>query len=295
MPRLLGPGPQNDFSAERLRTALETIAARHDGATAEARFHAYMPKEVRRLKAAFLISRHGMGTIDHPVLRRFADEDSVGLVGVEGAPVQRGCYPLNLLDEPLQRLGQLSGHPELATVPVLTFGHSNGTGFATVYASGRPERLIGWISYHSGYDWQLLLPGVEQAPGLVMHGHLDRWLDNGQEQAVQNLRRQRNAPVGMMLEANVGHGPVDTVATWQFVVAFCRAAMRSRLGDGDQLRPVVIANGWLGGRYDRRVGGQQELPVAPYAAFAGDASTLNWLPDREFAEIWQRYGKTSPR
>lgn len=290
-----GAEARSDVTVDELRQALEKVAARNDPATAEARFNAYVPKGGARLKAVFLISRHGIGTIDHPVLRRFADERGVGLVGVEGAPVQRGCYPLSLLDPQLQRLGGLTGHPELATVPVLTFGHSNGTGFATVYAAGRPERLIAWISYHSGYAWQLMLPGVEAAPGLVMHGHLDQWLQNGQELAVQKLRRERNAPVGMMLEANVGHGPVDTTATWEFIVAFCEAAMRTRLGADGRLRPVAISDGWLGGRYDRAVGGQQELPIARYDAFAGDRTIANWLPDAEFAATWQRYGRTHPR
>lgn len=295
LPGTIGLETTAAITGEQLREALERVARRSAAETAEASFHAYVPPGVRRLRATFLISLHGMGSIDHPVLRKFAQESAVGLVGVEGHPVQRGCYPVDLLDAHLHRLGRLTGHPELATVPVLTFGHSNGTGFATVHAAARPERLIGWVSYHSGYSWQLLLPGVEKAPGLVMHGHLDRWLDHGQEQAVRDLRRQRNAPVAMMLEGNVGHGPVDAAATWEFIVAFCRAAMRLRLNNDGTLRPVAIASGWLGDRYDRGIGGQQELPIASYAAYAGDRADANWLPDHAFAEIWQRYGKTNPR
>lgn len=293
--RRIGKAPGEEVTGEDLRVGLERIAERGGANTERASFYAYVPSETERLRAAFLISLHGMGSIDHPVLRRFADENDIALVGVEGPPIQRGCYPVSLLDAPLERLGEMTGHPELVEVPVLTFGHSNGTGFATVYAAERPERLIGWISYHSGHDWQLLLPGVEEAPGLVMHGHLDKWLENGQEQAVLDLRGKRNAPVAMMLEGNVGHGPVDPTATWEFIVEFCLAALRLRLGEDGRLAPVEIEAGWLGGVYDRDIGGQQHLPIAPYAEYDGEIETANWLPDGEFAGIWQLYGRTHPR
>jgi pimeloyl-ACP methyl ester carboxylesterase len=282
-------------SVTALRENLDQIRERPPADNQEARFYGWAPPGIEHLRAVFLISLHGMGSIDHPVLRRFAAENAVALVGVEGQPVQRGCYPVELLDAPLERLGIELGHPGLATLPVFTFGHSNGTGFATVYAVDRADRLIGWISYHSGHAWQLLLPGVEHAPGLVLHGHLDRWLENGQEAAVKSLRRERNAPVGMMLEGNVGHGPVDTKATWEFIVAFCEAVMRTRLTPEGTLRPVVVEEGWLGGVYDRSIGGQQDLPVAPFASFDGDRESANWLPDAAFAETWRVYGKTDPR
>ena len=265
------------------------------GPTDRVWFHAYVPKGVKKLKAAFLISRHGMGTIDQPVLRKFADENDIALVGVMGGPVQRGLCPVSLLDEHIEKLAAMTKHPELATVPVFTFGHSNGTGFAAVYASRRPERVIAWISYHSGWSWQIQFPNLEKVPGLVMHGHMDQWLEHGQEGIVKHLRSARNAPVAMMLEGNVGHGPVNPAATWEFIVEFCKAAMRIRLGDDNQLRPVKIEQGWLGENYDRVKGGQQDLAIYPYDKYPGDRAVANWLPDRQFAETWRLYGKTDPR
>jgi hypothetical protein len=286
--------PISAESFEKVLTNKEARAA-FSGPTERVWFHACVPKGAKKLKAAFLISRHGMGTIDHPVLRRFADENDIALVGILGAPVQRGLCPVSLLDEHIEKLAKMTNHPELATVPVFTFGHSNGTGFATVYASRRPGRVIAWISYHSGWSWQLQFPNLEKTPGLVMHGQKDQWLDHGQEQIVKHLRGARDAPVTMMLEGNVGHGPVNPAATWEFIVEFCKAAMRVRLGEGGQLRPVVIEQGWLGENYDRVKGGQQDLAIAPYDKYAGDRSIANWLPDKQFAEVWRLYGKTDPR
>lgn len=265
--------------------------------TERATFHAYVPKNAEKLKAAFLISRHGIGTIDHPRLRAFADKHGIALVGILGDPVQRGISPVEKLDEHIARLGEMIGHPELSTVPVFTFGHSNGTGFSGIIAAERPDRVIAWISYHSGASFHLQFPGSEKVPCLAMHGHLDKFAANGQEQTIKNLRKERNAPVGLMMEAYVGHGPVDKDqnATWDFIIAYCEAAMRTRLNEDGSLRPVEIEKGWLGGHYDRSAAGLQELPIAPYAEFPGDKSTANWLPDEAFARIWQQYGLTDPR
>jgi pimeloyl-ACP methyl ester carboxylesterase len=238
-----------------------------------------------------------MGTIEHPQLRDFADRDGVALVSVLGNPIQRGFYPVSAIDDDIRRLGQLLHHPELSTLPFFSFGHSNGTGFAGSFASQRPDRAIAWISYHSGAAFHLQVPGVEKVPGLAMHGQIDPFSHNGQEQTIKNLRKQRNAPIALMMEGNVAHGPVDKDknATWNFIVQFCEAAMRIRLNPGGTLRPIVIEQGWLGANYDRGRGGQQELAIAPYGEFQGDRSIANWLPDRQFAEVWQRYGKTDPR
>jgi pimeloyl-ACP methyl ester carboxylesterase len=290
--------PPYAVTAEQLRTGLQQTAklSATEIPDDDVAFYAWVPKETRKLKAAFLISLHGIGTIDSPVLRKFAAKNDIALVGVIGDPIQRGCYPLELMDQHMARLGQIAGHPELADVPVLTFGHSNGTGFATVYASDRADRLIGWISYHSGYAWQNLMPNLEQAPGLVMHGQLDALLDkHSQDKGVMEMRRTRNAPVAMMLEGSVDHAPVDRDATWEFVVQFCEAAMRARLGDNGKLKPVNIEQGWLGGIYDRTKAGQQLLPIAPFAEFKGDKATANWLPDEQFAKVWRTYGNTDPR
>ena len=270
---------------------------RADGRTEQVVVQAYIPVGVAELKAMFLLTRHGIGSIDHPRLRDFANRNGVALVGVKGNPVQRGFYPVDLLDEPIARLGQMLKHPELETLPVISFGHSNGTGFAGILASQRPGRVLAWISYHSGAAFHLQFPGVEKVPGLVMHGLIDPFFKNGQEPTVKRLRQERNAALAMMLEANVAHGPADRDqnATWDFIAAFSEAALRTRLAADGTVRPVVIEQGWLGATYDRVQGGQQELAIAPYAAFQGDKSTASWLPDQTFAETWQRYGQTDPR
>lgn len=277
---------------------METRTPRADGPSEQVIYQAYIPKNAAKLKAVFLLTRHGIGSIDHPRLRDFADRNGVALVSVKGNPLQRGFYPVNIIDEPISRMGRMLKHPELAELPRIVFGHSNGTGFSGIFASTRPHRTIAWISYHSGSAFHLQFPHVEKVPALVMHGLIDPFFKNGQEETVKYLRQQRNAAMAMMLEANVLHAPAEKNgdATWDFIAAFSEAAMRTRLNPDGTLNPVVIEEGWLGGTYERAAGGQQKLPIAPFAEFPEAArGPANWLPDRLFAEIWQRYGEVDPR
>lgn len=265
----------------------------------QTRFRVYLPARAKTVKAVFLVSEHGVGgaMMEHKIFRQFADKHQMALVGVLGDAIQRGIGPASKLEALLGKIGKELNHPELATVPVFTFGHSNGTGFSAFYAALRPDRVIGWISYHSGGSWHLIFPGVENAPGLVMHGQKDSWIENGQEQAIKDLRSQRNAPVSMMIEGKQEHWPSDRPAAFRFILAYCEACIRVRLPGGKlaadaELKPVEIKTGWLGANYDRKTGGMQMLDVAPYGAFKGDTTVANWLSDETFATLWQRYGKT---
>ena len=268
-----------------------------DGLTEQVLFQAYVPKNTKKLRAIFLMTRHGIGSIDQPRLRAFADRNAVALVAVKGNPMQRGFYPVSLVDGYLARLGAMLSRPELSQLPLITFGHSNGTGFSGIFPSQRPDRVIAWISYHSGAAYHLQFPGVENVPGLVMHGLVDPFFNNGQEQTVLALRQERNAAIAMVIEPYVGHFPVDKDqnATWDFIVSFCEAALRVRLNDDGTLKPVMIEDGWLGANYGRTKGGQQDLVIASYWAFQEDRSRANWLPDERFASSWRLYEETDPR
>ena len=257
----------------------------------KAQFHVYIPESVEKVRAAFYISRHGMGDITKPVLRKFAEEAQLALVGMFGDPVQRGVDDVAILDEHLQRLAELSGHPELPHVPIMTFGHSNGTGFAASWPRDRPEQVIAWVAFHPGFNGYLQYPNTDAVPAMVMCGTSDKYLRNSrQDKVVAKLRKERNAAMNVMMEGGVGHAPADQVATWEFITEFLKAAMRVRLAEDGSLKPVDIKSGWLGASYDFEAGGRQSLQVAPYAQFSGETSTASWLPDARFAKIWQAYG-----
>lgn len=264
------------------------------GTTAD--FHVYIPESVEKVRAAFYISRHGMGNITKPVLKKFAEEEKVALVGMFGDPVQRGLPSVDVLDEMIERLAEMAGHPELPDVPIMTFGHSNGTGFSASWPRDRAHRVIAWVAFHPGFSNYLQFPNTEQVPSMVMCGTVDKYLlRSRQDEVVVQMRKTRNAAMCAMMEGGVGHGPADQDTTWEFIIEFMKSAMRTRLADDGTLIPVSIENGWLGEIYNFDKGGRQLLEVAPFAEFSGDKSTANWFPDSEFAKAWQNYGKNNAK
>ena len=272
---------------------MSTVNGLGKAAKGDAEFYVYIPESVDKVRAAFYLTRHGIGNITHPILRKFAEEERIALVSMYGHPVQRGIKDVSKTDEHIKKLAELSGHPELVDAPILTFGHSNGTGFSATWPSQRPEQSLGWISFHPGFNGYLQFPNSEKIPSMVMLGTVDKYfLNSRQDEVVMEMRKTRNAAMCTMMEAGVGHGPVDHDIVWEFVVEFCKAALRVRLGDDGSLMPIRIEDGWLGALYDVEKGGRQLLEIAPYAEFKGDKSTANWLMDEEFAKVWQAYGRT---
>lgn len=261
----------------------------------DASFYVYIPESVKKVKAAFYLSMHGIGNIKTPILQKFAEEEQLALVGMNGDPIKRGITSVALIEEHIEKLAELSGHPELADAPIMTFGHSNGTGFAASFPRDWPERTIAWIAFHPGFNGYIQFPNTDQVPAMVMCGSIDKYFLNArQDKVVATMRKDRNAPMSVMVEGGVGHGPADAVSTWAFIIEFLKASMRVRLNADGTLKPVEIEQGWLGASYDLEQGGRQLLEVAPYAEFNGDQSIANWLPDAEFAKIWQAYGATQP-
>lgn len=261
----------------------------------DASFYVFIPESVEKVKAAFYLSMHGIGNIKLPILQKFAEEENLALVGMNGDPIKRGISDVNLIEEHINKLAEISGHPELATAPIMTFGHSNGTGFAASFPRDWPERTIAWIAFHPGFNGYIQFPNTEKVPSMVMCGTIDKYLLNArQDKIAATMRKERNAAMNVMMEGGVGHGTADADATWQLVIDFLKASMRTRLNEDGSLKPVEIEKGWLGAIYDLDKGGRQLLEVAPYAEFKGDKSTANWLPDEEFAKQWQAYGKTEP-
>ena len=262
----------------------------------KASFYVYVPESVETVRAAFYISMHGIGNIKTPILQKFAEEEQLALVAMNGDPVKRGVKSVSVLEEYIQKLADLSGHPELAQAPIMTFGHSNGTGFSASFPRDWPARTIAWVAFHPGFSGYVQFPNTEKVPALVMCGSRDKYFLNArQDKVVAKMRSSRQAAMCAMIECGVGHSPADAPATWAFIIDFLKAAMRVRLAEDGSLKPVDIKSGWLGATYDLEAGGHQRLEIAPYADFPGDKSTANWLPDGTFAKIWQAYGQRDPK
>jgi predicted esterase len=260
-----------------------------DGDTAE--FSLYIPTSVDKIVAAVYISLHGQGTITYSVLQEFAAAENLALVGFYGDGVQRGVDDVAILDEHIATLAIMSGHAELPDAPIMTFGHSNGSGFAASWPRDRPEQVISWVSFHPGFSAYLQYDNTDDVPSMVMCGESDSYFINSrQDEIVYDLRNTEDAVMNVMVEGDVSHGWGNKEESWTFITEFWKATMRIRLEDDGTLTDIDTTSGWLGSQYDVDEGQRQLLDIGAYADYDDDPSNANWLPDAEFAEMWQSYG-----
>ena len=96
-----------------------------------------------------------------------------------------GCQ--QTFEEMMVELAGQSGHPELATVPIVPFGHSAQATFPWNFAAWNPERTLAVISFHGdaprtnlcGYGTANVEWGrtrnIDGIPGLMVIGEYEWW------------------------------------------------------------------------------------------------------------------------
>ena len=263
-------------------------------------FHLWIPKNTRVAKALLVFSWHGSGgpLAEHAELRYLAGAMNCAVVGFGGETVKRGFSPSRILLDALTDLAKQSRHPEVAHAPMLVFGHSNGTGFSAGFTSQEPQRVFAWIAFKSACGRQFSKPAIYGVPGLVISGEKDRSYFTDQLTTVERLRHDHHALMHMIVEPNAGHGP-NRYKSYTILMAFIRTMFELSVpADADPTRgPVTLvrpleADGWLGRNWDKAVGGGQQLPIAPYAAFTGDKTRASWLPTEHYTRQWQEFSRT---
>ena len=187
------------------------------------------------------------------------------------------CDPRRGSDAAFQRaLGDFAKqtqHPELTTVPWCLWGHSGGAFWSSLMLTLHPERIAA-IFFRSGCAYGawtkgeipepvvspaaytvpfLFIGGVKEAQDKV-HGP-PRLFDK----AMWNLWRSHGAPGGMASDPLSGHECGDSR---YLAIAFFDACLKQRLGDAG-LKP----------------------------AGKGVIVDDSWLPDADFAKVWEHYNK----
>lgn len=191
----------------------------------------------------------------------------------------------------LAALAATSEHPELERVPWVLWGHSGGADWSTQMLQQYPERTIAAIAARGGAF--LLLgtnPTVANIPVLFAVGEKDKVAVNEtQDLPMQVFKRYRKlaAPWAVGIEAQTGH---ETGNTRLLAIPYLDATIELRLPPtGTALRPIDLAQGWLGDLSTHK--------IAPASKFEGDPLAAVWLPNEATALKWQAYsttGKVAP-
>ena len=181
----------------------------------------------------------------------------------------------------LSDFGTQSQHPELASIPILFVGHSQGGctayGFSRVYGS----RVAGFFTMKGGCHSPGPAAAAAGVPGHFLIGAADEQYRRENITAVFEGGRAAGAPWAVSTDS-FQHGPIvdfDLLFDWIGAVL----AGRLPLSPGAPLQAITLTDGWLG---DRSTGA-----ISTYACFSSIRSSASWLPSQQTALDWQRMAK----
>lgn len=201
---------------------------------------------------------------------------NVALIGTTTLLDQPADY--DKLLQALSQLGAQSLHPELASIPILFVGHSQGGctayGFSRVHAA----RVAGFITMKGGCHTLSSAQAAATVPGFFLIGRLDAPHRTQNITPVFEAGRATGAPWALATDA-YGHDPI---ADLDLMFAWIDAVLAARLPAtaGSPLRAITETVGWLGNR--------STGAVSTYACYGSTRSSASWLPSREAALGWQR-------
>ena len=192
-----------------------------------------------------------------------------------------------LLDQPadyeqllqaLSQVGAQSLHPELASIPILFVGHSQGGCTAYGFSRAHAARVAGFVTMKGGCHNPGPAGAAAAVPGFFLIGRLDEPHRTANITPVFEAGRAGGAPWSLSIDA-FGHGPiVDLALMFDWIDAVLTARLPATAGV--PLHAMTETGGWLGNR--------STGAVSTYACYGSTRSSASWLPSRETALSWQR-------
>ena len=221
-----------------------------------------------------------------------------------------GCQ--QTFEEMMVGLAGQSGHPELAKVPIVPFGHSAQATFPWNFAAWNNDRTLCIISFHGdaprtnlcGYGTANVEWGrtrnIDGIPGLMIEGEYEWWQARVRPaQAFQLM--YPGACISFLCDAGSGHFDLCE-ATIDYISLFIRKAFEQRLNADGTFRRLRPADGW---RYGIPTGGETEgtnitafpsVDPAPWSDYQGDPHEAFWYIDEEMACLTAaRYAETKDK
>lgn len=214
-----------------------------------------------------------------PEVRRRATElagGNVVLVGTTTLLDQPAAY--HALLQALSELGVQSRHPELANIPILFVGHSQGGCTAYGFSRAHAARVIGFVTMKGGCHNPGSAGAAASVPGYFLIGRMDAPHRRENITGVFENGRAAGAPWALSTDA-FGHGPMldlDHMFSWIDAVITARLPATA----GATLRAMPETAGWLGNR--------STGAIAPYACYGSTRPSASWLPSQHSALGWQR-------
>jgi predicted esterase len=180
----------------------------------------------------------------------------------------------------LNRLGDEASHPELGKAPLVVFGFSAAGNFASSFAAWRPDRVVGFVRYHSPRSASV--SAIQAIPALLIVGEKDNPAPASDTPLLWKAGRAAGAPWTIAIEPEADHLMRAAFVTKanSLMIPWISAVIRLRVKEaGQPLQSIDPKVGWLGNL--------DTLEIAPIETFQGTLANTNWLPDAATANGWR--------
>ena len=230
-------------------------------------------------------------------------------------------------DSYLQRLAELSEHPELVAAPIVPLGHSAFCGFPFEAAMRKPEQCLcaipikaglpdaynffgpGGKAKHPSADFCLrsvpilfVTSGSQETVGWSPYPHAyGTYMSSYRHDRDDNLGTNyepHNELFGSCWEMTAGHFDMSP-RNYQFVADWLDAIATARLPEktGEPMRNLALRDGWL---MNPQIPAAGDLPKdyampAPYLEFKGHRKDTLWFPNEKLARAQFELGVSEPR
>jgi pimeloyl-ACP methyl ester carboxylesterase len=263
-----------------------------------ARYAVFMPDGVEDIQGVFVhqhgctMEGRGISTAYDIQYQAFAKKWKLAIVGPDLYSAKGNCHDwMNpesgsgaALIKSLEETGKISGHPDLAKMPWLLWGHSGGGYWVLSMLRKYPERILGVFAYSPAFE-----PGDYPAAALnvpVMMRHAGPAGDACCWQTSQKEFGKLRSAGG---QASIAFTPYQS-HNYSYVrymaIPFFESILSQRLSTGNNrgynaMRNMDVSKAWLGDT--------TSYNIYKAGAYPGNKMHAAWLPDSATAARWREY------
>jgi len=260
----------------------------------KAAFHFWSPAYVQPLRGLIILTPgnngDGRGMTQDPAWQALARKYGLGLIAscLQGGDYQRPELGTGEAFRAARgHFAEQSGHPEVATVPLLLWGISAGGQWDYNYMLWRPDDVMAFVVNKGGY-YEDGDPDshARQTPGLFILGQADEAFRIEAITRIWSAGRSAGALWALAPQPGSGH---EFSKTGPLARVFFEAVLKARLPDpgalspdatdGAALKPMQENPGWLGNLTTHEVHDDSTDAEMDH--------TAAWLPDETTAQAWK--------
>lgn len=263
-----------------------------------ARYTIFIPEGISRLQATFIhqhgctMEGRGAATAYDLQYQAFAKKWKLAIVGPDLYAAKGNCHDWRnvssgsglALIKTLQEIGAVSGHPELAQIPWLLWGHSGGGYWTLSMLSKYPERIMAVFGYSPAFEPGTYPSAALKVPVMMRHGgeigDACCW-----QTSIREFGKLRSSG-GLVSIAYTPYQSHNYSFVRYMAIPFFEAVLRQRLpvtagGTYTGMKGMDEKKAWLA---DTASGNIYKAAVYP-----GKRNAAAWLPDSLTAVKWREY------